>query len=74
MSEQKKRYKGVGEKRVISREEVYHGALEDILLGRVGGGRDYGEGRYIWGWGGVYHLLGVGRKLLGKGVNILGGG
>lgn len=31
-SELKKKHKQVKEKRVISREEVYHGALEDILL------------------------------------------
>ncbi|ESN99595.1 hypothetical protein HELRODRAFT_192864 [Helobdella robusta] len=31
-SEMKRKFKQVKEKRVISREEVYHGALEDILL------------------------------------------
>ena len=34
MSELKKRHRQIREKKVLNREDVYHGALEDILLGR----------------------------------------
>ena len=33
MSELKKRQRQINEKKVLNRDEVYHGALEDILLG-----------------------------------------
>ena len=33
MSELKKRQRQINEKKVLNRDDVYHGALEDILLG-----------------------------------------
>ena len=35
MSELKKKQRQIREKKVLNREDVYHGALEDILLGRI---------------------------------------
>ena len=45
MSELKKRQRQIIEKKVLNRDDVYHGALEDILLG---------------GWGGLTFLIGGG--------------
>ena len=36
VSELKKKQRQIREKKVLNREDVYHGALEDILLGECG--------------------------------------
>ena len=41
VSELKQRSRQIKEKKLLNKDEVYHGALEDILLGKLEGKKEF---------------------------------